>query len=591
MSWIRSTFLPSSISNGNVLQGTDSLRKDIAYDPTDQLGWGLSAIAQRLGHLLRHVLNAEGTHSARFVEVEARIGAMTAEIGQVTKRMHTSLQEADDMRHQSQQNFASASAEISDGLVRLEQTLTSKLSQVSEVIRGLERVGKELDLIAVNAAIQAANSGEAGRAFGVVAEHVRQLAQNTIKNAKEVALMLDFKDFQQQLIGFGQSSTENVKNVDHETGAAFSKVQDTFLEIKKSLDTLIEHSVVIETMHHLNQGSFESQRHKIDWANDIANELGSANNVGDHLLGAHIERILHKDGAYKSRSYDRLQNILERGFLRVAVEPAFKGLSFRMRPGEPLRGLDVEYAKAFAQYLGVQVQFVEHPWDQCVELLHIGPKRGQPEVDLVWSALPPNAAYSGVAYSEAYTYLHYVLARRAGDTRISGLASLSGKVLGCINDPAAFATLEAAGLRWSKHKRDEKGTCRLANLIGYTDQSIIHDALADGKIDAFAVDQPIFAWACYGKDSPWFGRIEMLKGNVASAPWYYTVAVADHSSGYSLLREINQFIQQFSQTAERQALEQRWQFNPVQGAGGYQDEPGNLRGESELYADWAELHA
>src|SRR5690606_20860269 len=105
-----------------------------------------------------------------------------------------------------------------------------------------------------------------------------------------------------------------------------------------------------------------------------------------------------------------------------------------------LVGLDVEYAEAFAKWLGVAAEFVPHPWDLCTELLHAGRNPGEPEADVVWSALPPNVRWLGVAYSEPYTYLRYVLARRSGDQRINGIADLEGKVLGCINDPAAFAT-------------------------------------------------------------------------------------------------------------------------------------------------------
>jgi ABC-type amino acid transport substrate-binding protein len=555
------------------------------------IGLGISALARRLGHLMRQLLDAESAQSGRFAEVEDRIEAMIGEISYASNNMHCSLQQAEQIRQQSQHHFADASAEISNGLMALEKSLAEKLARVSEVVQVLERTGKEMELIAINAAIQAARAGEAGRAFSVVAEHVRNLAKNTVKNSHEVALMLDFSDFQQQLIGFGQSSTSNVNVVDKDTGAAFAKVEDAFNAIKGSLDVLVDHGRVIETIHKLDKGSYQQQRVMVDWSKQIADRLEDSQDLAPERLAGHIQSIVLTEGLDQTSHFNRLENILDRGVLRVAIEPSFKGLSFRMRANEPLRGLDVEYATAFAKYLGVQVEFVEHPWDQCVNLLHLGKQRGESDVDVVWSALPPNAAYRGVAYSEAYTYLHYVLARRVGDQQISSIASLQGKILGCINDPAAFATLEAAGLRWSKHKRDERGTIRLANLIGYTDQSIIHDALADGKVDAFAVDQPIFAWACYGKESPWHGRIEMIKGNIADSPWYYAVAVADAPSSYHLLSEINQFIQEFSQTSERQALEKRWQYFPVQGSASYRDELGYLKGEDELYEDWLQINA
>jgi ABC-type amino acid transport substrate-binding protein len=554
------------------------------------IAWGVAAIARRLGCIMRQLLDAESAQSGRFSEVENRVEAMINESARATQDMQSSMRQAEQIRQQSQQNFTDASVKISDGLIGLEKSLADKLAKVSEVVEVLERTGKEMELIAINAAIQAARAGEAGRAFSVVAEHVRDLAKNTVKNSHEVAQMLDFSDFQQQLIGFGQSSAQNVSYVDQETSTAFTKVEHTFNSLKSSLEVLVDQGRVIETIHMLDKGSYQQQRVMVDWSKQIVDMLEKGRDLNPAQLAELIAHTLRKEGLNQTSNYDRLQDIMQRKVLRVAIEPAFKGLSFRMRASEPLRGLDVEYATAFAKYLGVRIEFVEHPWDQCVNLLHLGKQRGEQEVDLVWSALPPNASYHGVAYSEAYTYMHYMLVRRMGDTKISDISSLQGKILGCINDPAAFATLEAAGLRWSKHKRDEHGTTRLANLISYTDQSIIHDALADGKVDAFAVDQPIFAWACNGKESPWHGRIEMIKGNIADNPWYYAAAVADSPSSYHLLKEINQFIEKFADTQERQALEKRWQFFPVSGDASYSDEPGNLKGEAELQQDWLQIN-
>lgn len=160
-------------------------------------------------------------------------------------------------------------------------------------------------------------------------------------------------------------------------------------------------------------------------------------------------------------------------------------------------------------------------------------------------------------------------------------------MLGCINDPAAFAALEAAGLRWSKHSRGGPGTVRLANLIGYSDQGVIHDALADGTVDAFAVDHPIFAWACYGKDSPWRGRIEILPQPLSAQPWFYAVGVADDPSSLALLQAVNRFIATFTPSRERENIERSWQFEVIKGSGSYRSEPGGLRGEEALAADGA----
>jgi hypothetical protein len=114
---------------------------------------------------------------------------------------------------------------------------------------------------------------------------------------------------------------------------------------------------------------------------------------------------------------------------------------------------------------------------------------------------------------------------------------------------------------------------------------ILHpvDTLADGAVDAFAVDHPIYYWACTAPESRWRGRIEILPGNLASAPWHYAVGVKAEPASFRLLAKVNEFIRWFATHPERLAIERTWQGNLLMSNRSYRDEPGHLLGEPELF--------
>jgi ABC-type amino acid transport substrate-binding protein len=562
---------------------------------SDAAGIAESIPAYGTAQFLRHCLNllnhagaASDTANHLVAEVQSWGAALDKSVAASRGELKAADQTIADLVQQVRGRVGQTESHVGQGLERVVGLLSERADELQKVLAGITKIGNTVRMLALNATIEAARAGDAGRGFAVVSQEVRTLAQDTLRSADEAASAVQLTELQGELARLADLTRAALANVARAVEETNGRLHEAFSRTVAEVDTMAENNRVLREVLDGIRTASERARIKDAWVRTLLTRAVEAWSAGDPNVA--FARLLEAEAVRSNPGFDRLADVKGRGVLRVAIEPDFKGLSFK-GPGGGFTGLDVEYAEAFGKWLGVRVEFVPQPWDLCAELLHAGRKRGEAECDAVWSALPPNARWLGVAYSEPYTYLRYVLARRVGDTRVGGIGDLGGKVLGCINDPAAFATLEAAGLRWAANMNRPGGKVQLANLVAYTDQSRIHDCLAEGAVDAFAVDKPIYHWACTGADSLWRGKIECLPVDLAPDPWYYAVGVADDPSSHGLLKAINEFIAWFKGRPERAEIEKRWQGEIVAGRATYRDEPGNLKGEAELGKELARRSA
>lgn len=545
----------------------------------------LSRIQDRLAFRVLMVNDDLLSQLRLLEEIQAWTGRLDLSVNQTSVQIDAALSAFTQLVEELNKSLGSAFGELKKGLEQTRLLLDDKRVDLENVMDAVGQIGKTIRMLSINAQIASAKAGEHGRTFSVVAREIKGLANEATESSTEAVKIMNLADIEKLLNNFNDLSNDTLLRTNKALDHTKTDLMNVIAASRAELLQISAHSrIVAETL-----GTVRVMTDRLIEKNacsvDLNNALEKVWMEPDPLRA--LKPIINREKIRTDPNFDRLDEIRSRGSVLIAIEPDFKGLSFHSGGGS-LRGLDVEYCQAFARWLGVRCKFIEFPWDQCTSLLWAGKSPGEPEADMMWSALPPSPRYYKVAYSNTYTYLEFVLARRIGDSRIQDITDLNGRTLGCINDPAALKTLEDAGVRWTANADLPGGRVRLGNLITYADQSRIHDCLADGLVDAFAVDRPIYYWACHGEDSPWKGRIEILPGNLASHPWYYAVGVADDPSSFRLLREINKFIHWFQSQPERRQLEMKWQGEVIESRINYRNERANLRGEPEMLANYQE---
>ncbi|GJQ64307.1 MAG: hypothetical protein SCALA702_33600 [Melioribacteraceae bacterium] len=160
-------------------------------------------------------------------------------------------------------------AEVVNSAATTVKKLGRSSDEIGEIIQVIDEIADQTNLLALNAAIEAARAGEQGRGFAVVADEVRKLAERTTKATKEIAEMI--KQIQNDTGGAVRSIEQGTSEV--ENGKALAqKAGDSLRRIITASEEVQDLITQVATASEEQSSAAEQISKSIEGINTVTNE-------------------------------------------------------------------------------------------------------------------------------------------------------------------------------------------------------------------------------------------------------------------------------------------------------------------------------
>ncbi len=232
-------------SFGNIAQ--KNAERDGLLTDTQQKVVQLEQDAEKIYSLVSSQAAAVEQNASSITEMVANINSMT----EMIKKARTVSAELSAISEKGDHEVKST--------LSLIEEINKKSERMSEITQVISSVASQTNLLAMNAAIEAAHAGDAGRGFSVVADEIRKLAENTSSSTQEINNLIE------DMIGEVAKSTQSM----NETSTVFNQITDGVKNTSQIVDT------IASAMEEQSAGATET----LQVTNEISSQISDINQL------------------------------------------------------------------------------------------------------------------------------------------------------------------------------------------------------------------------------------------------------------------------------------------------------------------------
>lgn len=267
------TIQSTSRQPGNLLATLSAMQQKLSEivrnirNSTEQLTQQSGELSISSGEISRAALNQAESSAATAASIE-ELTVSINEVSAIARATEVNSRKTVDLANKGDQVVRTVTQEIEniassvlDSTQRI-NTLVVRSDEVGKITLVIKEIADQTNLLALNAAIEAARAGEQGRGFAVVADEVRRLAERTAQATSEISSMIEAI----------QNDTRTAVDAMHSTAPRVAKGQELAQQATKVLQ-----EIQLQAEDSLNKARdvASANQAQADTANDIAGHVAN----------------------------------------------------------------------------------------------------------------------------------------------------------------------------------------------------------------------------------------------------------------------------------------------------------------------------